>query len=177
MISSFLLVATFSATILTQIDEKRKTEWQTKYEIQYRNWCMVNITGGIKSHHKAVIYSNSQMPSMAIVLQSARDQSPLTAVVCPISMYTHGAFAVAGIDPPFLEERTLNCYMVIIGYKSQFLKWYCQVIFGVQIYPKPTSLSTWGWQHQSRYLCQHLATWRFLCFGSFSLSAQSRTCW
>jgi len=62
---------------------------------------MVNITGGIKSHHKAVIYSNSQMPSMAIVLQSARDQSPLTAVVCPISMYTHGAFAVAGIDPPF----------------------------------------------------------------------------
>ena len=74
-------------------------------------------------HYKAVIYSNSQMPSIAIVLQSARDQSPLTAVVCPISMYTHGAFAVAGIDPPFLKERTLNCYMVIdIGYKSQFLK-------------------------------------------------------
>ena len=86
MISSFLLVATFSAAILTQIDEKRKTEWQTKYKIQYRNWCMVNITEGTKSHHKAVIYSNSQMPSMAIVLQSARDQSPLTAVVCPISM-------------------------------------------------------------------------------------------
>jgi len=78
---------------------------------------MVNIT-----YKETVIYSNSQMPSMAIVLQSARDQSPLTAVVCPISMYTHGALAVAGIDPPFLEERTLNCSMVIIGYKSQFLK-------------------------------------------------------
>ena len=83
---------------------------------------MVNITEGSKSYEETMIYSNSQMPSMAIVLQSARDQSPLTAVVCPISMYTQGAFAVAGIDPPFLEERTLNCYMVITGYISQFLK-------------------------------------------------------
>ena len=53
MISSFLLVATFLAAILTQIDEKRKTEWQTKHEIQYRNWCMVNITEGTKSYEQS----------------------------------------------------------------------------------------------------------------------------
>ena len=98
-------------------------------------------------------YSNSQIPSIRALLQSLRVQSPLTALVWPISMKEQGP-PVAGGLPVFLGQGSSNK-------KSTNL----------------TNLSSLEWQRQS-WVGWHRppATWRCPCSVSSGPSAQGRSC-